>query len=241
MTADRLGTIDLPELPGCAGAFHVQHFRDCPSMRNVEFSETSDFGQGTHPLYTAAQMQEYARAAIAALTPAADPSVGAAWAFVSEVAESARTPVEFVLLARELLNQRHTAAPAPSPASGWVLPAGWRTLAVGDGSGRLFVHGPYDAIKAAQRHILATPPALSAPPPADAVRALAEKWRNEAAEMRSEGSGRLAEEREYCADELEAALTAAPAACRCNYSGGDRGCAACNEAQQEGGRHAWRD
>lgn len=34
-------------------------------------------------------------------------------------------------------------------------PDGWVTLGVGDGSGELFVHGPYEAIKACQRQLLA--------------------------------------------------------------------------------------
>lgn len=35
-----------------------------------------------------------------------------------------------------------------------ILPAGWCTLGVGNGPGRLFVHGDYDSIKAAQQLIL---------------------------------------------------------------------------------------
>lgn len=35
-----------------------------------------------------------------------------------------------------------------------MLPEGWATLGVGDGSGRLFVYGPHDAIKTAQALII---------------------------------------------------------------------------------------
>lgn len=57
---------ELPALPKAAGSFHVQNFRQDPGMRNVEFQERAEFGQGSHNLFTAEQMHAYAREALAA-------------------------------------------------------------------------------------------------------------------------------------------------------------------------------
>lgn len=52
-------------------------------------------------------------------------------------------------------------APTIEPSEGGnvmpKLPAGWSSLGVGDGSGNLFVHGPYDAIKRCQKLVIAGP------------------------------------------------------------------------------------
>ena len=49
----------LPELPEHAASLYVEHFRDCPSMRNTDWTECVEFWPGTHRLYTAAQMHTY--------------------------------------------------------------------------------------------------------------------------------------------------------------------------------------
>lgn len=56
---------ESPALPEAAGSFYVQNFRQDPGMRNVEFQERTEFGQGSHILFTADQMHAYAREALA--------------------------------------------------------------------------------------------------------------------------------------------------------------------------------
>jgi hypothetical protein len=67
------------------------------------------------------------------------------------------------------------------------------TMGVGRGDGRLFVHGDYESVRAAQAFVFAV----------ERVRALPAKWLTEYAE-----SGRDREDigHAQCADELEAAL-----------------------------------
>ena len=52
------------------------------------------------------------------------------------------------------LIRRASDAERPVPDAS-VLPEGWCTMGVGDGSGTLFVHGSHDAIQACQRRLLA--------------------------------------------------------------------------------------